>query len=166
MNKAASIFRLALLLTLLSFSAAYADDVEELLEFISDKDLAVHIELSLLDKDHQISWDAESTHIPVVGRSVNLRLVASELIIDAYITPFGELDENLVLVANGEIWFSDYEGDDGIRYETFIKSLPIKAGEKVIFFPLGVAVDSETNIYTIQVEISVQSHKEYRSRAE
>jgi hypothetical protein len=145
---------------------ATADDVEELLEFISDKDLSVHIELSLLDKDHEISWDAESTHITVVGRSVNLRLVADELVIDAYITPFGELGKNLVLVANGEIWFSDIESGNGIRYETFIKSLPIDAGEKVIFFPLGVAVDSETNIYTIQVEISVQPHKEYRKRAE
>jgi len=156
---------LLLLSLLLPFQIA-ADDVEELLDFISDKDLSVHISLSLLDKDHEISWDAESTHITVVGRSVNLRLVAKELVIDAYITPFGELGENLVLVANGEIWFSDPENGNGIRYETFIKSLPIETGEKVIFFPLGVAVDSDTNIYTIQVEISVQPHKEYRKRTE
>ena len=142
------------------------DDVDKLLEFISDKSLSVHIELSLLDQDHEISWDAESTHITVVGRSVNVRLVASELVIDAYITPFGEMGKNLVLVANGEIWFSDSEGGNGIRYETFIKSLPVEAGEKVIFFPLGVAVDSDTNIYTIQVEISVQPHKEYRKPSE
>ncbi len=154
------------MLALFLLIRATADDVEKLLDFISDKDLSVHIELSLLDKDHEISWDAESTHITVIGRSVNLRLVASELVIDAYITPFGELGKNLVLVANGEIWFSDPGNGNGIRYETFIKSLPIDSGEKVIFFPLGVAVDSDTNIYTIQVEISVQPHKEYRKRSE
>ena len=162
MKKAAAVLLLALFLLI----RATADDVEKLLDFISDKDLSVHIELSLLDKDHEISWDAESTHITVIGRSVNLRLVASELVIDAYITPFGELGKNLVLVANGEIWFSDPGNGNGIRYETFIKSLPIDSGEKVIFFPLGVAVDSDTNIYTIQVEISVQPHKEYRKRSE
>ncbi len=162
MKKTAAILSLALFLLF----RASADDIEELLEFISDKALSVHIKLRLLDEDQEITWDAESTHITVIGRAVNLRLVASGLIIDAYITPFGELGENLILVANGEIWFSDPERGNGLRYETFIKSLPIKAGEKVIFFPLGVAVDSKTNIYTIQVEISVQPHKEYRKRVE
>jgi len=157
---------LALLLgAVISFYAA-ADDVDELLRFISDKVLSVRIKLSLLDKNREITWDAESTHITVVGRSVNLRLVASEMIIDAYITPFGSIDENLVLVANGEIWLSGEEEGNGIRYESFIKSLPIEADEKAIFFPLGIAVDSETNIYTLQMEISLQPYKEFSTQAE
>ena len=70
MKKTAAVLLLA---STILFQAT-ADDVEELLEFISDKDLSVHIELSLLDKDNEISWDAESTHITDVDRSVNLRL--------------------------------------------------------------------------------------------
>lgn len=151
----------ALFLALYLQSAVSADDVDELLEYIGGKVLSVSIELKLLDNNREISWDAESQHVTVVGRSVNVRLVAEELIIEAYITPFGDFQRNLVLVANGEIWFSDSENGNGIRYESFIKSLPVKPDEKVIFFPLGVAVDSETNIYTLQMEISIQPYEEF-----
>jgi hypothetical protein len=157
---------LALLLALVSLSVVVADDVEDMLEFISDKALSVQIRLRLLDKDKEITWDAESAHITVVGRAVNIRLVASDVIIDSYITPFGDLGENLVLVANGEIWYTNPGVEKGIRYESFIKSLPVKTGEKVIFFPLGVAVDSDTNIYTIQLEIDIRPYKEYLEQTE
>jgi hypothetical protein len=150
-----------LLLALGLLSAANADDLDEILDYLSDKALSVQIRLRLLDKDEEITWDAESTHITVVGRAVNVRLVASDVIIDSYITPFGDLDENLVLVANGEIWYTNPGDKEGIQYRSFIKSLPVKSGEKVIFFPLGVAVDSESNIYTIQLEIDIKPYKEY-----
>ncbi|MBN1686310.1 MAG: hypothetical protein JW852_06620 [Spirochaetales bacterium] len=162
MKKAACVLLLSLFI---SFQAS-ADDIEELLDFISDRVLSVHIELKLLDSNQEITWDAESRHVTVVGRSVNVRLVAEELIIDAYITPFGDAAENLVLVANGEIWLSDRQSGDGIRYESFIKSLPVKPEETVIFFPLGVAVDSEANIYTIQMEINVKPYKEFTGQIE
>jgi hypothetical protein len=152
----------ALLFALSSLSAVSADDVDKLLDYIGGKVLSVSIELKLLDNNREISWDAESQHATVMGRSVNLRLVAEELIIEAYITPFGDFKRNLVLVANGEIWFSDRENSNSIRYESFIKSLPMKPDEKVIFFPLGVAVDSETNIYTLQMEISIEPYEEFR----
>jgi len=157
LKKAALVLFLGLVF---SFCCA-ADDVDTLLRFISDKVLSVHIELSLLDSNQEISWDAQIRHVTVVGRSVNVRLVGEEMVIDAYITPFGDFEENLVLVANGEIWFSDQESKDSIRYESFIKSLPVKIDEKVVFFPLGVAVDSGTNIYTLRMEIIIQPYKEF-----
>ena len=155
-----------LLLALLFCFKTTADDVADLLEFISDSVLSVHIELKLLDSNQQITWDAQSKYATVVGRSVNVRLVAEKLIIDAYITPFGGSGKKLVLVANGEIWFSDQETGDRIRYESFIKSLPVEPDEKIIFFPLGVAVDSEANIYTIQIEIKVKPYKEFARQVE
>lgn len=154
----------SLILALACLGRSYADDLTDILEFISDKALSVRIRLRLLDKDEEITWDAESDHITVVGRAINIRLVATDVIIDSYITPFGDLEDNLVLVANGEIWFATRE--EGIRYQSFIKSLPVKWGEKIILFPLGVAVDSETNIYTIQLEIDILPYKEYMKQAE
>ena len=162
MKRAALVF----LLGVASLFSANADDVDQLLDFISGKVLSVSIELKLLDSNRELSWDAESSHVTVVGRSVNVRLVAEELIIDAYITPFGDFASNLVLVANGEIWFSEQEGENRIRYESFIKSLPVKPDEKVIFFPLGVAVDSDTNIYTLQMEINIQPYEDFRKQIE
>ena len=157
------------LVALLAFSqiaAATADDLDQILDFLSDKALSVQIRLHLLDKDEEITWNAESTHITVVGRAVNVRLVARDVIIDSYITPFGDFDSNLVLVANGEIWYTNPGPKEGIRYESFIKSLPVRTGEKIIFFPLGVAVDSDANIYTIQLEIDIQPYKEFLKKTE
>jgi len=148
-----------LMLILFIISSAWADDLEDIVKYLSGKVMSVQIKLSLLDKDEEITWDAESTHMTVVGRAINIRLVGPGIVIDSYITPFGDLEENLVLVANGEIWFAS--ADEGTRYETFIKSLPVETGESIIFFPLGVAVDSDTNIYTIQLEISLQPYEEY-----
>ena len=148
-----------LLLIILLTSELYADDLDEILKYLSDKVLSVHITARLLDEDQIIVWDAESSHITNMGKAINIRLVGSGVIIDSYITPFGNLDETLVLVANGEMWFSD-QRQEGLRYESFIKSMPVKAGEKVIFFPLGVAVDSQTNIYTVQLEIEILPYSE------
>ena len=148
-----------LLLILLAAAGLRADELDEILKYLSDKVLSVHITARLIDKDQIIVWDAESSHITNVGKAVNIRLVGSGVIIDSYITPFGNLDETLVLVANGEMWFSNSR-QEGLRYESFIKSVPVKAGEKVIFFPLGVAVDSQTNIYTIQLEIEILPYSE------
>jgi hypothetical protein len=157
---------LVALLALGRLMTAGADDLDQLLEFIDDKALSVQIKLHLLDQDAEITWDAESTHVTVVGRAVNVRLVASDVIIDSYITPFGDFEGNLMLVANGEIWYTNPGPSEGIRYESFIKSLPVEPGEKVIFFPLGVAVDSDANIYTIQLEIEIEPYKEYLKKAE
>ena len=154
-----------LLLILLIPTCLFADDLDEILRYLSDKVLSVHITARLLDKDQVIVWDAESSHITNVGKAVNIRLVGSGVVIDSYITPFGNLDETLVLVANGEMWFAD-GNQEGIRYESFIKSVPVRAGEKVIFFPLGVAVDSQTNIYTIQLEIQILPYAEVLRMAE
>ena len=156
----------AILLFLLLAFAVSGDDLEDILRFLSDKVMSVQIKLRLLDQDEEITWDAESTRITVVGRAINIRLVGPSVVIDSYITPFGDIDENLVLVANGEIWFASEAEDEGTRYESFIKSLPVVRGESIIFFPLGVAVDSDTNIYTIQLEIKLLSYKEYLEQAE
>lgn len=153
-------------MALAHISSVAADDVEDILEFINDKALSVRIRLRLLDRDEEITWDAESSHVTVVGRAVNIRLVSKDMIIDSYITPFGGADDKLVLVANGEIWYSNPGEKNGVRYETFIKSLPVKSGEKVIFFPLGVAVDSDANIYTIQLEIDIQPYKAFAKQTE
>ncbi len=155
---------IAVALIVLTAAAASGDDLEDILKYLSGKVMSVQIKLRLLDKDKEITWDAESTHITVVGRAINIRLVGPSIVIDSYITPFGDIEENLVLVANGEIWFASE--DEGTRYETFIKSLPVKPGESIIFFPLGVAVDSDTNIYTIQLEINLLPYEEYLKQAE
>ena len=155
MKKASLLLALCLLLA----GSLAADEVEEILKYLKDKALSVHIVARLLDRDEVSVWDAESRSLTIAGRAVKLRLVGDGILINTSITPFGGIEGSLLLVAQGEVVLSG-AAQEGIRYESFLKSLPVKAGEKIIFFPLGIAVDSSTNIYTIQLEIELVPYAE------
>lgn len=136
-----------------------AQEIEDILRYLKDKIVSVHIITRLIDQDEESVWDAESTQLTVAGRAVKLRLEGEGIVINTSITPFGGIEDTLLLVAQGEVLLSGSE-DEGVKYESFLKSLPVEAGEKIIFFPLGVVVDAETNIYTVQLEIQVFPYQE------
>ncbi len=141
------------------------DPLDDILDYLADKALSVHIVIRLLDGNEVIVWDVEYTDVTVIGRALNVRLVGEDIVIDAFLTPFGSIETNLILVAYGQLWFTD-SPEEGVRYESFLKSLPVEPGERIIFFPLGVAVDSDTNIYTIQLEIQLLPYKDESRGAE
>jgi hypothetical protein len=141
-----------------SASADDSDLIDDILDYFQDKAFTVHLVVRLLDDEEVIVWDVEHTDVTVAGRALNVRLVGDDIIIDAFLTPFGSVDSNLMIVAYGQLWFKD-RLDEGVKYESFMKSLPVEPGERVIFFPLGVAVDSNTNIYTIQLEIQLLPYR-------
>lgn len=142
--------------TLVSLNAFCEDDIsiEDIIKFLEDKALSVHMSARLIDQDEETVWDATSKSITIAGRAIKVWFVGKSFFINAYITPFGNIEEELLLVAYGELWMSGRDGV-GIKYESFLKSLPIDPGERAIFFPLGVAVDAQENIYTIELEIQV-----------
>jgi hypothetical protein len=45
--------------------------------------------------------------------------------------------------------------EEGVKYYSTMKSLPVESGESVLFFPLGRAMDQQQNIYSIELEITV-----------
>ncbi len=148
-----------LIISVVSIALQADDTLEQLKEYLSERELSVHILVKLLDSNEVIVWDAESTRVTVTGRAINVKLDnGSDLFIDAYINPFGDIEENLVLVVYGEAWIADGT-DEEIKYQSFLKSLPVEPGESIVFFPLGYAVDPETNFYTIQLEIELQPRK-------
>ena len=152
-HRAATLFLILLVSGSYTF-AQEADPLDDILDYLRGKTFSVHMTIRLLDGNESIVWDVEHTDVTVAGRALNVRLVGEDIIIDAFITPFGSVDTNLMLVAYGQLWFTDGP-DEGLRYESFMKSLPVEAGERIIFFPLGVAVDADTNIYTIELEIQL-----------
>lgn len=139
--------------------------VEDILEYLEDKAFTVHLVIRLLDANEVIVWDVEHTDVTVAGRALNVRLVGEDIVIDAFLTPFGSLESNLMIVAYGQLWFTGGP-EEGVKYESFMKSLPVDPGERVIFFPLGVAVDADTNIYTIQLEIQLLPYQDDSTGAE
>ena len=143
-------------LTVSKISAQDFDPLDEILEYFEDKAITVHIVIRLLDNRKVLVWDAEYTEATVAGRALKVRLVGEDVVIEAYVLPFGSIESDLKIVAYGQLWFSEGP-DEGIQYESFMKSLPVEPGERVILLPLGgYAVDSETETYyTIQLEIQL-----------
>jgi hypothetical protein len=108
-------------------------------------------------QDNDIDFDyIEGKKLSV---NLNTRILGgeNETVIIADITPYFNPDNTIFLVAKGEIFLSDSDDSEEVKYYTTLKSLPVDVGEKVIFFPLGMAYDSKSNFYVIEMEIQVLS---------
>lgn len=155
--------RILPLLIFLGLSSLQGEELEGTLKYLKDKALAVNIATRVLEKDQVMVWHTESSKITISGRAVSIRLSGDNVLVLADITPYMNADGSLLLVAQGEVYISSSD-DGGVKYYSTMKSVPIESGEKVIFFPLGVAFDSDKNVYTIELEIEVLPYSEMVKR--
>ncbi|WP_455381172.1 hypothetical protein [Salinispira pacifica] len=144
------------LLLLVGLSAyGYALDVEEALSLLKDKALAVHITARVTENGKQTIWNMDLSEVTISGRAVTVKLNGSNMVVVATFTPYRETSNSVLLVAQGQTWITS-PVDKQVRYATSFRSLPIDMGEKVLFYPLGVNVQTEKygNI-NIELEIRV-----------
>jgi hypothetical protein len=127
---------------------------DELLHYLRENALSVNIVARVNEPGAENIWRTESKKVTISGRAVQVRLSGENLIIFADIIPYMNEDRTILLVAKGEVW-AQSDSSSGVKYYSTMKSLPVRAGESVIFFPLGRAMDQQQNIYTIELEISV-----------
>jgi hypothetical protein len=131
---------------------AFADDIpKDLLDLFKDRALAIGIVARVVGGDDQDAWNTNSLKVTIPGRPVSIRIMSSNVIVIGKFTPYEEGENSLMLVAQGQIWVS---GEDSqFQYYTTVKTLPVKFGEKIFFFPLGV--DSQKTAPQIEVEITI-----------
>jgi len=146
-----------LLLLHFAFSLNAGDGLEDALGYLSGNELVVSLATRIVESENQTVWHMENTNLTVSGQSVNLKMSGENLVIFAQITPYIQTDQTLLLIAKGEVFVSSAE--EGTKYYSTLKSLPVSLGEKVLFFPLGMAVDSNRNLYYIELEIQVLPRK-------
>ncbi len=118
----------------------------------------MEINARITDEQGKSVWNTESRRVTVSGRSVTVSLEGDNIRILAHIIPFINEDNSVLIVAKGEVWVKTEEEKETQYYST-MKSLPVEAGESVLFFPVGVAVDIDKNVYTIEMEIQVNPYK-------
>ncbi|MBI9105978.1 MAG: hypothetical protein JEZ04_04485 [Spirochaetales bacterium] len=135
--------------------AAQSDDFD--IKDIEGKKLSVNLNTRLLGTENETVWHMESTNLTISGEAVKVKLKGENLVLIANITPYLNPDNTIFLVAKGEIFLSDSDDSEEVKYYTTLQSLPVEDGEKVIFFPLGMAYDSNSNFYSIEMEIQVLS---------
>ncbi len=134
------------------------EELERILDFLRTEAVSVEINARITDEEGKSVWDTESRRVTVSGRSVTVSLEGDNIRILAHIIPFINEDNSVLIVAKGEVWV-ETEEERETKYYSTMKSLPVDAGESVLFFPVGVAVDIDKNVYTIEMEIQVNPYR-------
>ena len=134
-------------------------------KFIEGKQLSINMTTRILGEENETIWHMDSSNVTVSGEAVKVKLTGENLVLIANITPYVNEDNTIFLVAKGEIFLSDSADSEEVKYYTTLKSLPVVVGEKVVFFPLGMAYDSNSNFYSMEMEIQVLSVDESSSSA-
>jgi hypothetical protein len=152
---------LLFLLLLAGFFPLAAEDMDfNDFEALLDKALQLNITAKVLPPNAQPVWDVRSSKLTIPGRSIAVKMVGENVRVDVVLTPYLLEDNELVLVAQGQVWLSEAP-EEAVKYLATIESMPIALGEKVLFFPLGVDVKlPETQSFTIQLEIEVLAYKD------
>lgn len=144
----------ALLLLLSHGPYLAADGNSNPLDLVKGQALTVNVVARVMQSGHVTVWNMESRKITISGRAVQVRLEGDNVLVVAHLIPYLSTDHTILLVALGQVW-APAQNQKGYKYYSTMKSLPITPGEKVFFFPFGMAVDQKSNVYTVELEIQV-----------
>lgn len=150
---------LAVLFTLLTLAGSLsADEVDDLLSLIDKNAYSVHVTARVIHQKDVSLWDMEVTKMTISGRTVTVRLSGDNLLVTAELTPYKQTDDSILLVAQGQVWLTT-PGEEAVKYSSAIQSLPIEAGDKVYFYPLGVSKKDKAPPFSIELEIQVTPYE-------
>ncbi len=131
------------------------DSFYKVLEQVLDVNIAARVS----EIGEEAVWKVESSELTVPGKSVSVKLVGKNIVVNAQFTPYVTENKGVILVAQGQVWISS-PVDDQIKYLTTLKNIPVQLGEKVLFFPLGYkdVKEKEKNVYSIELEIKIMPY--------
>ncbi len=143
-----------MLLMVFSLPSLFAEEIEDIIRKLEESALQVHITARVKQKDNVSVWHMYISKVTISGKTVNVKLSGDDILVYANITPYTKGKNSILLVAQGQVWLTS-PNSKKVEYTSTIKSLPITAGEKVLFYPLGVAAPSDSNHFLIELEIQV-----------
>jgi hypothetical protein len=148
-----------------------ADETEDIQqpdeEFFSELEEVINLNIAarVSETGEDAVWKVESSKSTVSGRSVSVKLVGDNIVILADFIPYRDKGDSIVLVARGQVWISS-PAEEPLKYLSTLESIPVKVGEKVLFYPLGVKSLEATSdhAYDIQLEIQCMPRRDTGSR--
>ena len=136
--------------------------IESALRSVRYDQLEIKVGLSLTQTEPFTNWNTQQSELTIPGRAVNVEVNGSNLRIRAVFTPYLGEDGELELVAQGQVWLDD--GPEApTRYVATYRSVPLSLGEKLLFFPLGVA-EGVADEVTLKLEVEIVRYQPERSR--
>jgi hypothetical protein len=126
--------------------------------------LSIHVTATILPpgalEDTPV-WNAESTNLTLPGRSIKIRLDGDNVRIYLVCTPYMQEDGEVLLLAQGQVWFMEPTDKDNRYFSTFY-SIPVSFGEPILFFPLGFsdAAEGQKDYFNIKLEIRISPYEQ------
>jgi hypothetical protein len=135
-------------------------DPAEALQQLLSTAMTVSINARIVAPDSQNDapmWNAESTQLTIPGRSIRVRLEGDNVRIYLICTPYLQEDGEVLLLAQGQVWFSE-PTDNENKYSGTYYAIPVSYGTPVFFYPLGVSVADahQKGYFNIEVEIRIE----------
>ena len=154
---------LAFFLLLLAGMEAPSQE-KDTLQFKIDEALQINIGYRVLAMDEEPVFSEDSddkTRLQTFpGNPVAIWLKGANVVIHAVLTPYPSEEGKLLLVAQGQVLYSEPSVENEVRVLSSYKSINMALGEKVFFYPLGIPEDMENNeLFNIALEIEIVSSK-------
>ena len=147
-----------LIFFIITGSSLFAQQSEQSIETLLKEALSLHIHAMLSQNQENVLWESEVVKLTIPGRPVTLHLQNEQAKLSVHFTPYRKTEGGLILIAQSEIWLvknnEEENGNQGIRYYTSMKSIPLDYGEQVLFFPLG-KMDNLNNPEKLHIEMAV-----------
>lgn len=141
--------RFALALSLLLGAASFAQDRPAGVS--ADTPLEARIVTSV-SKDGADPWTTENRVTTVLGKSVVVRIVGSNVLIEAEFALFYSKGKGYYLMAKSTAWV---QGDKGaVEAVTTLKTLPADLSKRLYFYPLGMKGSSPNRQIEMVIEIA------------
>lgn len=116
--------------------------------------LSISIDASINIPGEDIKWLVKEVKYTLPGASISIKLYGSDSAIIFTLTPHKRKKPDLLLIAQGQVWFKNK--DSGVGYRTSVESLSINYGEKVLFYPFGANPPEGS---PLRVEIVIEQYK-------
>jgi hypothetical protein len=156
-----SLFALSLIALSLAQANAQTQEMnlKDALQELLSNALQINISARLLPADREPVWNVESSKLTIPGRAVRVRLDGDNVRIYLICTPYVQDNGDILLVAQGQVWFSE-PPEKEVKYFSTFYSIPVSFGEKVLFFPLGQPdVAGQKDFFNIEMEIQIVPYK-------
>jgi hypothetical protein len=119
--------------------------------------LILDITARVIEQNQTVIWNESHTKETIPGRPVGIKLVGTNIAVEAQFTPYFRRGGQKFLVAQGQIWLE--VPNQGIRYHTSMQTIPLEFGEPIYFFPLGPRKDDGATYIEVQLTLSPQDEE-------
>ena len=128
----------------------------------SERFYQIKINLKILDDVKKELVNSDWNLATLSGKAVSINLRGNNLVIKADMTPYYSDKNSILLLIQANVKLKPSDSEVSKFYST-VNSLPIKLGEKALFFPLGLLDEKMENISSCVLEIEVQPYDNIES---